>query len=104
MQGLELVKNLVKLEHELAEKLEEARRLADQRIARAEEKARHILDEAEAEISRMVEATQARAAEEERKLSEKAHTRAEVEADNILRQAGPHIDRAVEFILTEVLP
>ncbi len=48
MQGLDLVKDLAELEHELAKKLDEARRSAEQRIADAEQEERRILAEADA--------------------------------------------------------
>ena len=104
MQGIELVKNLAELDRKLVEKLEEARRTAESRIASAQEKARHILNEAEIQIHQMEAASRIRITEEGKKLSEEAQARAEEEAARICRQADSKIERAVRFTLSEVLP
>jgi len=104
MQGDELVKDLADLDRELALKLEEALRSADQRIAGAEDKSRRILSEADIQIRRMEEAAKARITAEDEKLAAEAQARAEAEAARIRRQADSNIERAVRFVLSEVLP
>jgi vacuolar-type H+-ATPase subunit H len=104
VQGLELVKDLAELERELAKKLDEARRSVEGRIANAEEKARRILMEADAQIRQMADTLKARIGSESEKIAEEAHVRAEADALLIQQQAAPNVDRAVDFILSEVLP
>ncbi len=104
MQGLDLVKDLAELEHELAKKLDEARRSAEQRIADAEQVERRVLAEADAQIRLMADTWKARIAEESEKVIEDARVLAEGEAQRIREQAERNMDRAVDFIVSEVLP
>ena len=59
MQGIALVKNLAALERELSDKLEEAHRSAERSIARAQEEARSIMAEADAQVHQMADASRA---------------------------------------------
>jgi V/A-type H+-transporting ATPase subunit G/H len=104
MQGLEMIKNLAVLDQELAEKVEEARRMADRRIKHAESEAQRLLAEAEAQIHQMEEASRTRLAQEGASLSADAHKRATAEKDQLRRQALPNLDRAMALVLSEVLP
>jgi len=104
MQAVEPVKILAELEAELAKKLDEARRSAEQRIASAEQEVRRILTEADARILQMADTSKARIAEESEKYAEEARGRAEAEARQIREQAERNIDRAVDYIFSEVLP
>jgi vacuolar-type H+-ATPase subunit H len=104
MQGIELVSNLAELDRELVQKLEEARRAGERRIASAQEKARHILNEAEVQIHQMEEDSKTRINDESKKVAAAAQARAEAEAAGISRQADSKIEHAVRFILSEVLP
>lgn len=104
MQGFELVKRLAERDREYVDKLEEARRSAEARIAGAQEKARRVLKEADDQFRQMAEASRIRIADDEKKIDEEARARAEAEADRIHRQADTQIESAVKFILEEVLP
>jgi vacuolar-type H+-ATPase subunit H len=104
MQGIELVNNLAELDRELVKKLEEARRSGERRTASAQEKARHILNEAEIRIHKLEEDSKTRITEEGNKLAAEAKARAEAEAERIVRQAESKVEHAVRFILSEVLP
>jgi vacuolar-type H+-ATPase subunit H len=104
MKAVEPVKILAELEAELAKKLDEARRCAEQRIASAEQEAQRILTVADAQIRQMADTSKARIAEESEKYAEEARGRAEAEAQRIREQAERNIDRAVDYIFSEVLP
>ena len=104
MQGIALVKNLAALERELSDKLEEAHRSAEGSIALAQEEARRIMAEAEAQVRRMADASRAAIAEQSEKAATGARTRAAAEAERIREQAGPNMDKAVDFILSRVVP
>ncbi len=104
MQAVEPVKILAQLEAELAEKLDEARRSAEQRIATAEQEARRILTEADGQVRQMADASKARIVEENKKYADEAAGRAEAEAQQIREQAERNIDRAVDYVFSEVLP
>jgi vacuolar-type H+-ATPase subunit H len=104
MQGVELIKYIANLDSELAEKVAEARRVADQKIKTAEVESTRLLAEAEAEI-RMLEAeTKRLISEESARLAEDAHSRAAAEKTLLRSQGLPNLNRVVEFILSEVLP
>src|SRR5512136_580350 len=98
MKAVEPVKILAELEAELARKLDEARRSAEQGIASAEQEARRILTEADAQIRQMADTSKARIAEESEKHAEEAAGRAETETRQIREQAERNIDRAVDYI------
>ena len=104
MQGLEMVKDLAGLERELAKKLDEARLSAEQRIAAAEEEARRISTEADAQINQLTDGLKARIAKETERFGEAARNRAEAEVTRIRRQADSNMDRAVDFVLSGVMP
>jgi vacuolar-type H+-ATPase subunit H len=104
MEGTSLLQDLARLEIELKERLEGARRSAESRIARAEEESRRILADAEGQIHRMTDVSKAQVAEECEKIAQESRKRAEMEARRIRDQAEPHMDRAVSFILSKVLP
>jgi V/A-type H+-transporting ATPase subunit G/H len=104
MDGMGLLKDLAQLERELKEKLDETYRSAEARIARAEDEARRILNDAEAQIRRMSDVSKEQVAEECEMIAQESGSRAEAEARRIREQAEPHIDRAVDFILSKVLP
>lgn len=104
MQGIELVNSLAELDRALVKKLEDARRSGERRIASAQEKAEHILNEAEIRIHQMEEDSKNRISEEGKKLAAEAQVRAEAEAARIGRQADSKVEHAVRFILSEVLP
>jgi vacuolar-type H+-ATPase subunit H len=104
VQGLDLVKDLAELERELATKLDEAHRSANQRIEGAEQEAQRILTEADAQIRLMADTWKARIAKESEKYTEDARVRAEADAQRIRAQAERNMDRAVDFILSKVLP
>jgi vacuolar-type H+-ATPase subunit H len=103
-EGLELLKELAELERSLAERIEQARRSAEDKIKGAEEEGLRILAEAEAEIRQIADTSRARIVKNEGKTAEEARARAEAEAESIRRRAAPNIDRAVDYILSEVLP
>ena len=104
MQGLKLVKDLAEVETELAKKLGETHRVAEQRIAKAEEEARRILQEANAQINQLVDNLKVRIALETERLAEEGRSRAEAEAEQIRQQASGNMNRCVDFVLSEVLP
>jgi F-type H+-transporting ATPase subunit b len=104
MQGLDLIKNLAKLDGELAEKVEDARRSADLRIKRAEAESKRLLAEAEAQIRQMEAESRTQIAETRARLAEDARQRGVTEQERLRSQAGPNLERAVEFILSEVVP
>ena len=104
VQGLELVKDLAELERKLANKLDEARRAAEQRIAGAEEEARRILASGDAEVRQMGDVLKTRIAKESERYAEEGRTHGEAEAERIRQQADSNIERAVEYVLSEVLP
>ncbi len=104
VQGFGIVKELAEIESELAKKLDEARRSAEGRVAKAEEEARRILAETDTRIHQMEETLEARIAQESQKYAKEAQARSEAEAQRIRRQADPNIDQAVDFLLSEVMP
>jgi len=104
MPGFELINSLAALEEKLAEKLEETRRSADQRIKNAEAESERLLAEAEAEIRRMEEVSRTRITDYRIELAEDARHRAAAEKTRLLNQALPNIPRAVAFILSEIIP
>ncbi len=104
MPGFELVKDLADLDRQLAEKVAEARRSADQKIKNAAAEAERLLAEAEENIRRLVEEARQQRAEENARVAEAAHTRAEEAQEGLRSQALPNLPRAVEFILSRVLP
>jgi vacuolar-type H+-ATPase subunit H len=104
MQGVELIKYISDLDSELAEKVAEARRVADQKIKDAHEESARLLAEAEAEI-RIMEAEAKRwISEESERLAEDAHSRAAAEKTLLRSQGLPNLNHVVEFILSKVLP
>jgi vacuolar-type H+-ATPase subunit H len=104
MQGLELIKNLAELDQELAEKVEETRRSAEDRVNRAKVESQRLLDEAEAQIRRMAEVSHTHMAEVSARLTEDARQRAAAEQERLRSQAVPNLDRAVAFIFSKVMP
>jgi V/A-type H+-transporting ATPase subunit G/H len=104
MEELGLVRELAEIEGELAKKLDEARRSAEDRVAKAEEEARRILAETDTQIRQMEETLNARIAQESEKYAKEAQARSEAEAQRIRRQADPNIDQAIDFLLSEVIP
>ena len=104
MQEFGLVKELAETERELAEMLDEARRSAEGKVAKAKEEAQRILTEADVRIRQMEETLEARISQETEKRAKEAHRKSEVEAQRIRQQADPNIDRTVDFLLSEVLP
>jgi vacuolar-type H+-ATPase subunit H len=104
MQGLELIKNLAELDQDLAEKVEETRRSARDRVNRAEAEGQRLLAEAETQIRRNAEVSQTQTAEVSARLAEDARQRAAAEQERLRRQAAPNLDRAVAFILSKVMP
>jgi vacuolar-type H+-ATPase subunit H len=104
MQGQELIKHLAEVDRELGDKLEEARRSAEDRIKGAEEESQRLLAEAEAQINQKQEASQTRIAAARSKLAEEARVRIATEQEGLRRQAEPNLGRVVEFILSKVMP
>ena len=104
MQASGLVKDLAALERELSGRLEEAHRSAEHSIARAQEEARRIMAEAEAQVRQMADVSRSGIAEQSDRIAAQALTRAESEAQGIREQAEPNMDRAVNFILSRVVP
>jgi hypothetical protein len=104
MQGIELIKNLAELDQALAEKVKETRRLAEDRINRAEAKSQRLLAEAEAQIRRMAEVSRTQTAEASARLVEDARQHAAAEQELLRSQAVSNLDRAVAFILSKVMP
>ena len=104
MQGVELIKYIADLDDELAEKVAEARRVADQKIKTAEVESARLLAEAEAEIRVMDADAKRWISEESARLAEDAHCRAAAEKTLLRSQGLPNLNRVVEFILSEVLP
>jgi vacuolar-type H+-ATPase subunit H len=104
MDGAVLLQDLARLEMELKERLDGARRSAESRVARAEEESRRILADAETQTHRMSGVSKAQVAEECEKIAQESKNRAETESRRILDQAEPHMDRAVAFIVSKVLP
>jgi vacuolar-type H+-ATPase subunit H len=104
MQGLELIKNLAELDQEVAEKVEETRRSAEDRVNRAGAESQRLLAEAEAQIHRMEEVSRTQMAEVSLRLAEDARQHAAAEQERLRSQAAPNLDRAVAFILSEVMP
>jgi len=104
VQEFGIVKELVETERELARMLDEARRSAEGRVAKAKEEAQRILTEADVRIRQMEETLEARISQETEKHAEEAHMKSEAEVQRIRQQADPNIDRTVDFLLSEVLP
>jgi len=104
VQEFGLVKELAETERELARMLDEARRSAEGKVAKAKEEAQRILTDADVRIREMEETLEARISQETEKRAKEAHRRSEAEAQRIRQQADPNIDRTVDFLLSEVLP
>jgi vacuolar-type H+-ATPase subunit H len=104
MPGFELVKDLADLDHELSEKVEVARRSADQKIQTAQAEAKRLLAETEAQMRRLAEEAKKQSAEENARLLEAAGRRAEAEKEHLRSQALPNLPQAVKFMLSKVLP
>jgi vacuolar-type H+-ATPase subunit H len=104
MQGVELIKYIADLDGELAEKVAEARRAAEQKIKNAEVESARLLAEAEAQIRVMDAEAKRWISEESARLAEDAHSRAAAEKTLLRSQGLPNLNRVVEFILSEVLP
>ena len=104
MQGLELIENLAKLDQDLAAKVEEAHRVAGQRVKTAEEESHHLLAEAETQVQQMEEDWRTRTAKARAELKAEAQAQAVEEKERLRSQALPNIDQAVAFILKKVMP
>jgi len=104
MQGLELIKYIADLDSDLAEKVAEARQVADQKIKSAEVESARLLAEAEAQVRVMDAEAKRWISEESARLAEDAHSRAAAEKTLLRSQGLPNLNRVVEFILSEVLP
>ncbi len=101
---MELLKSLAELDQDLAARVEEAHRAADQKIKSAEEESQRLLAEAETQVKQMEEDWQSRLAKERDEIDAKSQAQADEEKERLRRQALPNIDEAVAFILKKVLP
>jgi vacuolar-type H+-ATPase subunit H len=104
VQGLELIESLAKLDQDLAAKVEEAHRVADQRIKSAEEESHRLLAEAETQVQQMEEDSKIRIAKARSEIDAESQALAAEEKERLRNQALPNIDQAVAFILKEVIP